>query len=91
MESPVVPSIANLYMEEYECKLIFNENSPFKKNIKLWLRYVDVFFWLFMEQEDLVKFKKLIDQLHTTIRYEFTTDHQSVLFLGMVVFKETLG
>lgn len=55
MGTRVAPSFANLFMGKFEEIFIYADSNPFKKNIKLYKRYINdlIFLWLGDEKEAL--------------------------------------
>ena len=89
MGSPLSPIVANLFMENFENKVI--ESYPLK--LKLWKRYVDDtnVLWPYGEQE-LNKFFEHLNSQSVDIKFTMEVEKNgSIPFLDVLVYKKPDG
>ena len=92
MGTPMAPNYANLFMADYETKLI--EGYYAKKGVKplVWFRYIDDIFFIWTEGSDeLAEFIKYAQdfskerKMKSTIRFEVHQSTESVNFLDVKI------
>lgn len=88
MGTRVAPPFANLFMTEYEQRII----NLYQVNIKIWKRYLDDIFFIFVgKHTQLQGLQRLANEIHPTIKLTFECSNQSVNFLDMTIFKTKQG
>ena len=82
MGTRVAPSLANIFMSEFEDKFIYS----YEKQPLLFKRYIDdcIFLWTHGDEE-LEKFKSHLNNCHPTIKFTFESSLKNVNFLDTTI------
>ena len=82
MGTRVAPSLANLFMNSLENKMI----QSYDKKPKVWLRYIDDIFYIWEHGEDeLTKWLEHLNNFHKTIKFTNEWSHTKINFLDTTV------
>ena len=89
MGSPLSPVIANIYMEDFEKKVL--ESAPLKP--RCWYRYVDDTFVIWQHgSEKLNEFLQHLNSVHECIQFTMELESDEKLpFLDVLVYKKANG
>ena len=83
MGSPLVPSLANLFMSHYESKFLQHEKA---KKVIFYKRYVDDIFCLFQSENEIQDFFDFINNQHQNIRFTLEKESNKALpFLDILI------
>lgn len=87
MGSGLSPFLAEAFMNNFENKLVLDQNLPFFKDIGFWYRYVDDIICLWNGSEvDLDLFLIFINSLHNNIKFTLEKDSNRTLnFLDLTI------
>ncbi|KAL2080587.1 hypothetical protein ACEWY4_024380 [Coilia grayii] len=85
MGSPFAPNYANLYMGLWEHQHIFN-NNPFANNIRVFKRYIDDIFAIFVGSiDELLKFNDYINGTYPSLKFTMEHDCEKIHFLDLLI------
>jgi len=80
--SPVAPSVANLFMDYIENKVLIK----WKTHLRLYRRYIDDIFMVFEGSEDEVEeCKSDFNRMHKNITLTWETDKHTATFLDLII------
>ena len=86
MGSSCAPSIANIYMINFEKTFILNNHNPFRTQIIKYYRFIDDLFFVIQNQDAATQFLQWINIQDPNIRLSGTIHDTSVNFLDVTVF-----
>lgn len=90
MGASCAPTIANIYMSQFESKFIFNEIAPFYESVTRWSRFIgDVFFVWNDGHENLKQFLEWINLCDDNIHFTYTISTQQVEYLDIIIKEES--
>ncbi|XP_069483860.1 uncharacterized protein [Ambystoma mexicanum] len=86
MGAAFAPSLAILFMSNFENQHILCESNPFQKSISNWKRYIDdiIFIWEGLENE-LLEFFSWLNQIDTNIQFTLEYSKNQVIFLDLII------
>ena len=90
MGSPLAPTLANIFMADFEEKIM---NKLEGLGVKLWYRYVDDVFSLIEDDKNLGKILELLNSQHENIKFTIEkeikiNEHTELPFLDVLITKE---
>ena len=88
MGSCVSPSVANIFMSQFERKYVYTHaNKPF-----IWFRYIDDIFAIFTQSdEEIDNFIQHLNNVLPTIKFTFEMSKEQVTFLDTLVYLDNSG
>lgn len=87
MGASCAPSVANIYMGEFERRHIYNEVAPFYENINRCCRFIDDIFFIWEgEETTLQEFIMWLNLSDTNLKFTANLSTTRVEFLDIVVF-----
>lgn len=88
MGSPFVPSLANLFMTNFENRTILNqEHDPYFSSILVYFRFIDDCFCIFKGAHLINEFIDWLNTIHSTIKFTYEFDNHRIHFLDSKVFR----
>ena len=85
MGTPMAPTYANIFMAVLEKELLLN--APGGLIPLEWIRFIDDIFAIWTHGiETLNKFLDYINELHRTIKFDYTFSHKTVNFLDTTIY-----
>ncbi|XP_069484193.1 serine/threonine-protein kinase 38-like isoform X1 [Ambystoma mexicanum] len=86
MGAAFAPSLAVIFMSEYEQQLIFNTNNPFHEKISRWFRYIDdiIFIWR-GDETALENFLEWINSQTSEIQFSLERSNRDINFLDLTI------
>lgn len=92
MRSTFAPSVAGLYVFDFETKYIFSNTNPFGSYVSFWRRYIDDILIVWQGPGNiLMDFINWLNTLDNNLRITHTLDPRSIVFLDVTISKENGG
>ena len=89
MGTKCAPSYANIFMGKFEELHIYP--NILSKTL-LYLRYIDDLFFIWKgTEEELKRFSQEINQVHRTIKFDYTYSNKEINFLDLIIYKNKKG
>ena len=89
MGTKCAPSYANIFMGKFEELHIYQR---IRSKTLLYLRYIDDLFFIFNgTEEELKRFFQEINQVHRTIKFDYTYSKKEINFLDLIIYKDGKG
>ncbi|KAJ1150048.1 hypothetical protein NDU88_002846 [Pleurodeles waltl] len=88
MGAACAPSVANVYVEDFERKFIYNEIAPFFENVSRWPRYIDDVFFIRKGEEELLE--ELFAWLNlgdSNLKFSMKRDKKQLEFLDVCILQ----
>ncbi|XP_069472857.1 uncharacterized protein [Ambystoma mexicanum] len=90
MGATLAPSIANLYMEAFEKRVIYGDNNPFRNNIQVWKRYInDVLLIWKGDESEAISFFKWLNEQNQHLKFTENYSREEVNFLDVTIKVDT--
>lgn len=87
MGSPVAPSVANLYMANFEKQFVLNSDyNPFFGDLFFIKRFLDDYFIIYKNRDRIDQFLQWISNIDPAIKFSYQYDFQEVNFLDTTTY-----
>ncbi|KAJ1151104.1 hypothetical protein NDU88_003891 [Pleurodeles waltl] len=92
MGSTFAPSLACLYVDNFERHVVLHEDNPYLQQIKLWKRYIDeiLLVWTGTEEE-APSFSNWLNGANHFLNFTMTIGDNKLLFLDLVIYEHDRG
>ncbi|KAJ1137394.1 hypothetical protein NDU88_003801 [Pleurodeles waltl] len=92
MGSTFAPSLACLYVNNFERLVVLNNNNPYRDKIKLWKRYIDdvLLIWTGNKEEALA-FAAWLNGANPFLTFTMNMGDNKLLFLDLLIYEHDGG
>ncbi|KAJ1108612.1 hypothetical protein NDU88_005988 [Pleurodeles waltl] len=92
MGSTFAPSLACLYVGNFEKSVVLNDDNPYRDQIKLWKRYIDdvLLIWTGSKEEALA-FATWLNSANPFLTFTMNIGDNKLLFLDLLIYEHDGG
>ncbi|KAJ1206431.1 hypothetical protein NDU88_001836 [Pleurodeles waltl] len=92
MGSTFAPSLACLYVENFEKSAVLNDDNPYRDQIRLWKRYIDdvLLIWTGSKEEALA-FAAWLNGANPFLTFTMNIGDNKLLFLDLLIYEHEGG
>lgn len=88
MGSAFAPSVAGLYVSNFETNHVLTQTNPYVSSILYWKRYIDDVLLIWHNNHDLKLFVEWLNTRDPWLRFTYIADKESIDFLDLTIYSK---